>query len=210
MPRTGLRTVCLWFTLLIAILMISMALLAWTQLPGWGRGGPGGGDDPGWGGGPGGGPGGGGPDGQARPKFDPRQAITIKGEIESLGSYGKTGWRVAPGMVVQGLVLKTANGYTEIDLGPPGFVAEKGLQLKTGGTLEVVGFQAARDGKTIFIAATVKTPDQTLKLLDERGHPLWLAPRHSGPGPGGMGPGEPPLYGPGPDVMGGGPGQGRF
>ena len=118
---------------------------------------------------------------------------------------------MAPGMVVQGLVLKTENGYTELDLGPPGYVSEKGFRLKMGGTLEAVGFQAARDGRTIFFAATVKTPDQTLRLLDERGFPLWRTRRPGGPGPGGMGPEGPPPDGMGPDGMGpGGPGPGRF
>jgi hypothetical protein len=211
MPRTSRRTIWSWLILLIAILMISLALLMWAQHSGWGQGGPGGEDDPGWGRGPGRGPGGGGPGGQARPRFDPREAITLKGQIESLGSYGTTGWRVAPGMVVQGLVLKTENGYTELDLGPPGYVAEKGFRLKMGDTLEAVGFQAARDGRTIFFAATVKTPDQTLKLLDDQGSPLWRPRGPRGPGPGGMGPDGPPPGGMGPDGMGpGGQGPGRF
>jgi hypothetical protein len=213
MPRIHRKTRWPWLTLLILSMMLGMSWLVRAQPSGWGRGGPGGGgDDPGWSGGPGrGGPGGEGPGGPAHPRFDPRQAITIKGEIESLGSYGKTGWRVAPGMVVQGLVLKTANGYTEIDLGPPGYVAEKGLQLKAGDTLEVVGFQADRDGKNIFMAATVKTPAQTLRLLDERGFPLWRKRGPRGPGPGGMGADGPPERGMGPDGMGpGGQGRGRF
>ena len=211
MPRTNRRTIWSWLILLIAILMISLALLMWAQHSGWGQGGPGGEDDPGWGRGPGRGPGGGGPGGQARPRFDPRQAITLKGQIESLGSYGRSGWRVAPGMVVQGLVLKTENGYTELDLGPPGYVTEKGFRLKMGDILEAVGFQAARDGRTIFFAATVKTPDQTLKLLDDQGSPLWRPRGPRGPGPGGMGPDGPPPGGMGPDGMGpGGQGPGRF
>jgi hypothetical protein len=211
MPRTNRRTIWSWLILLIAILMISLALLMWAQHSGWGQGGPGGEDDPGWGRGPGRGPGGGGPGGQARPRFDPRQAITLKGQIESLGSYGRSGWRVAPGMVVQGLVLKTENGYAELDLGPPGYVTEKGFRLKMGDILEAVGFQAARDGRTIFFAATVKTPDQTLKLLDDQGSPLWRPRGPRGPGPGGMGPDGPPPGGMGPDGMGpGGQGPGRF
>ncbi|MEW6658753.1 MAG: hypothetical protein AB1424_08830 [Thermodesulfobacteriota bacterium] len=192
MPKTNHRTKWPRFSLLILLLMLGMAWLVWAQPPGGARGGPGGGDDPGGGGGPGAG----GPGRPARSRFDPRQAATIKGEVESLGSYGMSGWRVAPGMAVQGLVLKTEKGYAEIDLGPPGYVAEKGFKLKMGETLEVTGFRATRDDRTIFIAATVKSANQTLRLLDERGFPLWRSRGPGGPGPrgkesDGMGPGGP-------------------
>jgi hypothetical protein len=207
MPRTNRITRWPWLILFILIMMIGMSWLVRAQPPDWGQGGPGGGDDPGWSGGPGDG----GPGGPAPPRFDPRLAITITGAIESLGSYGRTGWRVAPGLVAQGLVLKTVNGYKEIDLGPPGYVAEQRLQLKTGDTLEVVGFQADRHGKNIFMAASVKTPAQTLRLLDERGFPLWRARGPRGPGSGGMGGDGPPERGLGPDDMGpGSQGRGGF
>ncbi|MHB8068536.1 MAG: hypothetical protein ACYDIC_11625 [Desulfobaccales bacterium] len=188
--------------LIPTILIIGMAWLVWAQPSGPGPGGPGGGDDPEWSTGPGrGGRGGRGPGGPPAARFDPRQVITVSGKIESLGSYGMTGWRVVPGMAVQRLVLKTEKGEVEVDLGPPGYVTERGLQLKTGDTLEVVGFQAERGGRTIFIAAAVKTPQRELRLLDERGFPLWWQGGHRGPGPGE----------PGPDRMGpGGPERDRF
>jgi len=199
MPGTGLKSRWPWLTLLLLILTLCIYCLVWAQPPDQGRGGPGGGDDPGWGGGPGrDGPGG--PGGPARPQFDTRQAVTIKGKIESVGSYGMTGWRVAPGMVVQGLVMETAKGYLEIDLGPPGYLAGKGMQLKKGDTLEVIGFHADREGRKILVAAAVKTPGQTLRLLDTQGFPLWRR------GPGGPGPGGTGLDG----LEPGGPGPGRF
>jgi len=178
----------------------------------------GGGGGSGMGGGMGGGPGGGGPGGgggqgnEAQPKFDRRQAIKIKGEVESLGSYGLTGWRATPGMAVQGLVLKTEKGNIEVTLGPPGFVAKKGLKLRPGDALEVVGFKAIRNERMIFIAAEVKTKDQTLKLVDERGLPLWRKRTADREGPGiwlENGPGQGGSGGKEPGGMGsGGPGRG--
>ena len=212
MPKTNRRSRWPWLILFILILMPSISYLGWAQPPGQGRGGPGGGDDPGGAGGPGGGePGGGRPGGPARPQFDPRQAVTIKGEIENLGSYGMTGWRVAPGMAGQGLMLKSEKGKVEVDLGPPGYVAEKGLQLRMGDALEVIGFQVDRGGRTIFIAAAVKTAHRTLRLLDEGGVQPRPGEGPRRPGAGGMEPGRHEPGGMGPDGLGpGGPGPGRF
>jgi hypothetical protein len=103
-----------------------------------------------------GGPGpGGGRGRQAPPRFDLKQATTIIGRIESLGSYGATGWRAMPGMAVQGLVLKTDAGNIEVFLGPPSYVSQQKFTLQTGDILEVNGFKAVRDDKPLFCAAKV-------------------------------------------------------
>lgn len=198
MPKINLRTIRPWLSLLTLILTMVMAWQAWAQPGGLGRGG--------MGGGPGGGPGGGGPGGGAgpasqAPRFDPRQATTIKGTIVSLGSYGLSGWRATPGMAVQGLVLKTAEGNIEVTLGPPDFVKEQRLKLNIGDNLEIAGFKATRNDAFIFVAAEVKAKGQTLKLLDDQGFPLWRKKKR---GPLGLGLGGPGAGGEGPD--GGGPG----
>ncbi len=52
--------------------------------------------------------------------YDPRTVTTVKGQVQTLGSYAMSGWRVAPGMQIQGLVLTTDQGNLTINLGPPG------------------------------------------------------------------------------------------
>ena len=167
-----------WEILFILFPIIGLAWLVWAQPLDQG---PGGGDDPEWRRG-GRGRACGGPGGPSAPLIDPRQFITINGVIESLGSYGIANGRVTPGTAGQRLVLKTGKGKMEVDLGPPGYVAEKGLPLKVGDTLEVAGFQAYRGGRTVFIAAAVKTPQRELTLLDEWGFPLWQDGGPRGPG----------------------------
>jgi hypothetical protein len=36
--------------------------------------------------------------------YDPQKVTTVKGQVENMGSYSMTGWRVAPGMRTQGVV----------------------------------------------------------------------------------------------------------
>jgi hypothetical protein len=101
------------------------------------------------------------------------EATTIRGQRVSLGSYGMVGWRVMPGMAVQGLTLKTDQGNKQVYLGPPAYVAKQDFTLQKGDTLEVKGFEVHRQNQTVFLAAKVTRNDQTLTLLDEQGNPLW-------------------------------------
>lgn len=173
MSKTCLRTLGL-LTWLIVILLAGFTWPAWAQPGGMGgMGGP-------MGGGGMGGPMGGGKSGpgggqkrQAPPRFDMAKATTLTGQVESLGSYGPASWRSLPGMAVQGLVLKTAQGPIEVYLGPPSYATRQGFELATGDTLEVKGFKVLHQHKPAFFAAQVKGPHQTLTLLDEHGFPLW-------------------------------------
>jgi hypothetical protein len=104
------------------------------------------------------------------------------------------GWRAAPGMATQGLVLKTSQGNLTINLGPPWYVKKQGFSVQKGDTIEVTGSKVTQDEKTVLLAAEVKKNGQTLKVRDEKGVPLF---RGQGPdgqeikerGRGGMGSG---------------------
>ena len=184
MPGTGGRTLWFLWGLLILILLPGVTRPAWAQPLGLGRGGVGGGK---------------GLRHRAQQKYDLQKATTIRGQIVSLGSYGMVGWRVMPGMAVQGLTLKTDQGNKQVYLGPPAYVAKQDFTLRQGDTLEVKGLEVRRQNQTVFLAAKVTRNDQTLTLLDEEGNPLWQewrpgksasAGRGSGrPGRGGMGSG---------------------
>jgi hypothetical protein len=129
-----------------------------------------------------------------RQLYNPQTVTTVQGQVEDLGSYGKQGWRVTPGMAIQGLVLKTANGNLTVNLGPPWYVSKQGFTLQTGDTLEVTGSKVTQDEKTVLLAAEVKKNDQTLKVRDEKGAPLFRGQgpdgqETKGKGRGGMGSG---------------------
>jgi hypothetical protein len=136
----------------------------------------------------------GGSETQDRRLYNPQTVTTVQGQVEDLGSYGMQGWRVAPGMALQGLVLKTTQGSLTINLGPPWYVRRQGFTVQKGDTLEVTGSKVTKDEKTVLLAAEVKKNGQTLKVRDEKGVPLF---RGQGPdgqeakgrGHGGMGAG---------------------
>jgi len=76
----------------------------------------------------------GGSETQDRQVYNPQTVTTVQGQVEDLGSYGMQGWRVSPGMAIQGLVLKTSKGNLTINLGPPWYVRKQGFTLQKGDT----------------------------------------------------------------------------
>ena len=122
-------------------------------------------------------------------QYNPQTVTTVKGQVEDLGSYGMTGWRVAPGMQTQGLILKTDKDQINVDLGPPWYVSKQGFHLNQGDSLEVTGSRVTIDGQTRLLAAKVNKDGQTLKVRDEQGMPLWREQDHRGRGSRGMGSG---------------------
>ncbi len=108
-----------------------------------------------------------------RQLYNPRTVTTVQGQVADLGSYGMQGWRVTPGMALQGLVLKTANGNLTVNLGPPWYVSKQDFTLQTGDSLEVTGSKVTKDEKTVLLAAEVKKNGRTLKVRDEKGAPLF-------------------------------------
>ena len=105
--------------------------------------------------------------------YNPERVTTVKGQVERLGGYGMTGWRVAQGMHPPGLILKTDEESITVDLGPPWFLNQQAFTLKKGDNLEVTGSKIATDHQMVILAAEVKKDGKTLKLRDEKGLPLW-------------------------------------
>lgn len=172
-----------WLTPLLLVMVLAMASPVGAQGPGGGMGGPMGGGGMG---GPMGGEGGPGPGGgkgrNGPPRFDLRQATTITGQVENLGSYGLSSWHSLPGMAVQELVLKTEKGNIEVYLGPPAYLTKQKFTLQKNEPLELKGFKVMHQDKPAFFAAKVKKQGQTLDLLDEQGMPLWTQEQSGGPG----------------------------
>ncbi len=172
MSRIGLNDHCFWFLSLVILAMLWELSGPAAAQP---RGFPGGGRRPMGSGTP------------ERLAYNPQTVTTVKGQVQSLGSYGMTGWRVAPGMQIQGLVLATDKGTMTINLGPPSWVSKQGFHLKQGDSLEVTGSKVTRDDQTVLLASQVKKDEQTLKVRDEKGAPLWQEQDRGGRGSSGMG-----------------------
>jgi hypothetical protein len=177
MPKIHLSTRW-WLSPIILTMILVLAWPAEAQHRGLGRGGN--------------------PGAQDRQLYNPQTVTTVQGQVEDLGSYGMQGWRAAPGMAIQGLVLKTDKGNITVQLGPPWYVRKQGFTLQKGDTIEVTGSKVTKDEKTVLLAAEVKKNGQTLKVRDEKGAPLFR----------GQGPDEQETKGRGRSGMGSG-GRGR-
>jgi hypothetical protein len=166
MPKIHLSTRW-WLSAIILTMILGLARTAAAQHRGFGRGGESG--------------------AQGRRLYNPQTVTTVQGQVEDLGSYGMQGWRVTPGMKLQGLVLKTGKGNLTIDLGPPWYVRKQGFAFSKGDTLEVTGSKVTKGEQTILLAAEVKKNGHTLKVRDEKGVPLWREQDRGGRGAGGRG-----------------------
>ncbi|HEU5322555.1 MAG TPA: DNA-binding protein [Methylomirabilota bacterium] len=115
------------------------------------------------------GSGGWGPDGQYGRMFDAKAMETITGEIVKVD-------RVTPmrGMGAGVLVVvKTDKGEVPVHLGPAWFIENQDVKLAPKDTIEVKGARATFQGKPALIAAEVKKGEQTLRLRNESGVPVW-------------------------------------
>jgi hypothetical protein len=71
------------------------------------------------------------------------------------------------------LIVKTANGTLDVHLGPEWYVENQDVRLMVGDKIVIKGSRITLQGKPVIIAAEVKKGDETLKLRDERGFPMW-------------------------------------
>jgi hypothetical protein len=121
------------------------------------------------------GSGGWGPGTQYGRMYDSRSVETLKGEVLRVES-------VTPlkGMVAGvHLVVKTDREEISVHLGPAWYVENQDVKIAPGDAVEVKGARATVGGKPAVIAAEVRKGDQTLRLRDEAGFPVWSGWRRS-------------------------------
>jgi hypothetical protein len=101
--------------------------------------------------------------------YDPKTAETIKGTVVGVD-------RVAP-MKGMGaglhLAVKTDAETISVHLGPTWYLENQDVKIQPGDAVEVKGSRVTMAGKPALIAAEVKKGDETLRLRDETGVPMW-------------------------------------
>ncbi len=138
----------------LGVLSVFIGTQVWAQ-PGMGRGrGPG----------PGGGMG-----GPAGRMYDPQTATTVSGQVVSM-EKGAVGQRGTPEVR---FILKTDQETLPVILGPGWHIDKQAFPLNPQDTVEVKGSRVTLEGQPAIIAAEVKKGDQTLKLRDANGVPVW-------------------------------------
>lgn len=102
--------------------------------------------------------------------FDPATVTTMTGEVVSIEHRDMM--RRMRGVHA---IVRTASGDVEVHLGPDWFVENQELKLQKGDQVEVRGSKVEVGGKPNLIAIEVKRGQDTLKLRDEQGVPVWVA-----------------------------------
>jgi len=101
--------------------------------------------------------------------YDPKTVETISGEVLSVD-------RIIPmkGMYYGiHLMVKTDKETISVHLGPGWYIENQEIKIEPKDKVEVRGSRITFEGKPAIIAAEVKKGDETLKLRDENGFPVW-------------------------------------
>jgi hypothetical protein len=101
--------------------------------------------------------------------YDPKTVETLSGEVMSVEKVARRGRGSAGGIHV---MLKTDKETIAVHLGPSWYLQEH-LPIAAKDHIEVRGSRVTYRGHPAIIAAEVKKGDQTLKLREDDGRPLW-------------------------------------
>ena len=115
------------------------------------------------------GSGGWGPGSQYGRLYDPKMVETISGEVVKVD-------RIAPlrGMSAGvHLLVKTDTGKVSVHLGPLWYLENQDVKIQPKDKVEIKGSRVTVQGRPALIAAEVKKGDETLKLRDDAGVPVW-------------------------------------
>jgi hypothetical protein len=106
-------------------------------------------------------------------KFRGGRAQTVEGTISEVSI--RRPMRDMDGSVQ--MTVRTSEGQAVVvDLGPAWFVTHQDVRLDQGDRVTIKGHQAQHDGRTIVLAADLKTEDgKTIRLRDSEGRPVWIA-----------------------------------
>jgi hypothetical protein len=69
--------------------------------------------------------------------------------------------------------VKTDKETVSVHLGPSWYMENQDVKLEPKDKVEVKGSKITFDGKPAIIASEVKKGDDTLKLRDDSGYPVW-------------------------------------
>jgi hypothetical protein len=71
------------------------------------------------------------------------------------------------------LTLKTDKETVSVHLGPGWYIENQDVKIEPKDKVEVTGSRVTFDGKPAVVAAEIKKGDESIKLRDESGYPVW-------------------------------------
>jgi len=100
--------------------------------------------------------------------YDPNTVEVLYGKVANVDS-------LRPNMQLR---LDTDREEIVVHLGPSWYLLQQNFTLLPSDRISVTGSRVTIDGEPAIIAATIKKNNQTLKLRDDQGYPVWgPAPR---------------------------------
>ena len=105
--------------------------------------------------------------------YDVKTETTITGTVESVENITGAGGRGRHGMGGTHIVVKTEKESVAVHVGPTAYLAEKGITLAKGDSLEILGSRVTVDKDAVLIARQIKKGDETWTLRDASGRPAW-------------------------------------
>ncbi len=101
--------------------------------------------------------------------YDPKTVETVSGEVVGL-EYLTPAKGMGRGVH---MMLKTDKETISVHLGPAWFIENQDLKIEKGNRIDVKGSRITFEQKPAIIAAEVRKGDETLKLRDDNGFPVW-------------------------------------
>jgi hypothetical protein len=101
--------------------------------------------------------------------YDPKTVQTLTGEVTSIDTIAGSR-RMAGGVHV---VVKSDTGSVSVQLGPTWYLDKQETKIAKGDKITVTGSRISLDGKPAIVASEVKKGENTLRLRDKNGVPLW-------------------------------------
>jgi hypothetical protein len=108
--------------------------------------------------------------------FDPKTVITVDGKVTEVRHVEHE----MMGMHAVEATVKTADATYAVHLGPAWFIDNQELTLAAGDEITLTGSKISLRGEPTIIAAELQRGDDTLKLREKDGTPVWVAWRRRG------------------------------
>lgn len=106
--------------------------------------------------------------GMRTPRYDAATVVTVSGEVTAVdrqsGRAGMTGIHLS---------IRTASGTESVHLGPEAFIDGKGITVKVGDKVDVVGSRVTWASAPVVLARDFKHGTTIVALRDSAGFPLW-------------------------------------
>ncbi len=108
--------------------------------------------------------------------FDPKTVTTVEGSVTQVERVEHK----MMGMFAIEATVKTADVTYTVHLGPAWFIENQELQLAAGDSVTLTGSKITLQGRPTIIATEIVRGDDTLKLREKDGTPVWVGWRRRG------------------------------